>query len=306
MKKVQFLFILLGLASLLLIYQTDRDHSRHVSRALSKIPKEDKETLEAFFFELYFSGGAYVLFGNKPMSICLFTELNYSGKTPLKNIIELSTCLHLQNIKANRGWKVWKKYEYLFPSSQFAIIENKGPDYITIAIVNKRNFLKIVEDNMDIFREFLGIDITSKVLLRRCLASSDLIREVFQGHDVLLGIVLGYGRHNARLFSRKTKIEEERGSPVVSSLNTQMVPANGFLSLEEEYQYINDLLSFFEERDLWECSCPILPLPGFVADPTHPETQQLKKQYREERKKIIEKYKKGDFLEITLEAFMYG
>lgn len=304
LKKIKVLFVLLGLVLFLLVYQPNQDHSKSVSRALSKISKDDREALEAFFYELYFSGGAYVLFGNKPMSFCSFTKTSYSQRTPLTNITELSTCLHLQNIKANRGWKVWKKYEDLFPSSKFVIIESVERDYVTVIIINKKNFLKKVKENIDVFREFLGADITPDVLLRRYLVSSNPMQEVFQNHRVLLGIVLGYGRHNAELFSRKIEIEIARESLDDSDLNTQIVPAEGFLSLEEEYQFINSQLISYQEPDLWEWSNPILPLPGFIADLKHPETRQLKKQYREQHKEIVEKYKKRDFLQITLAAFM--
>lgn len=295
-KKKIFLFVLLSLVGILLGLSIHRDRSVYVSRALSKISQEDREALETFFSELHFSGGAYVLFGNKPLSICLFTKSNYSERAPLTNIIELSTCLYLQNIRANRGLEVWKKHKHLFPSSKFSILENKDENYMTIAIIHKQNFLKMAEENIDIFRKFLGVDITPNIILQRCIASSNFIREVFQNHHVLLGIALGYGRHNAQLFSRKTQIEEEQES----------FPSDGFSSLEEEYQHIKDLLIPCQEEDLWEWGSLILPLPGFIADLKHPETQLLKKQYREQHKKIIETYKKGDFLEITLEAFMRG
>ncbi len=299
MKKKAFLLVLLSLVGFLLIYQTGWPRSRSFSKTLAKISKEDREVLEAFFFELQFSGGAYVLFGDKPMSICSFALPNYSQRMPLTNIIELSACLHVQNIKINKGWDVWKKYSHLFSSSQFFIVENRCDDYVTVAIINKRNFLKIVEENIDVFRQLLGVEMTPDIVLSRCLASSDLMREVFQNHHVLLGIVLGYGRHNAQLFSRKIQIEEAKEV----SLEEKILPAHGFSNLEEEYQSIQALLSPLEPEDLWEWSYPILPLPGFVADFTHPETHRLRKQYQKQHKKIIKKYKNRDFLTVTLEAF---
>lgn len=300
MKKGISLFVLLILTGLFLIFQTDRDHSKFVSKALSKLSQEEREALEAFFFELHFSGASYVLFGSKPMSICLFTDPNYSKRPPLTNVIELSTCFHLQNIKTNRGLEVWEKYKHLFPSSKFAIIETRDENYITISIIQKQNFLKIVEDNIDIFREYLGVDITANAVLEQCLTSFDVI----QNHHVLLGIVLGYGRHNAQLFSRKVQIEEERESSISSPLKIQILPTEGFSSLEEEYQHITDRLMPIQQEDLWEWTHPILPLPGFIADLRDPETQQLRQQYREQHKQIIDIYKRGDFLEITLKALM--
>ncbi len=147
--------------------------------------------------------------------------------------------------------------------------------------------------------------ITADIILERYLVASDLFRDVFQNHHILLGIVLGYGRHNAQLFSRKVQIEEEKESSFFFPINIEALPAKGFSSLEEEYQDSNDRLISFEEEDLWEWWDPVLPLPGFIADSKAPETQKLKEQYRKQRKKMIEIYKERHFLETTLEVLVY-
>ncbi len=116
----------LNLVGLLLVYGTDRSHSKSIARILSEISKEDKKALEAFFSNC----------------ISLFTKPNYSERTLLTNVIELSTCLNLQNIQVNRGLEVWRKYKHLFPSSTFSVIETQDKDYITVLIIQRQNFLK--------------------------------------------------------------------------------------------------------------------------------------------------------------------
>jgi hypothetical protein len=45
----------------------------------------------------------------------------------------------------------------------------------------------------------------------------------------------------------------------------------------------------------------LLHLPGFCADPSAEETAQLKANYERQYRKIIQRYRTGDFLEVTLE-----
>lgn len=197
-----------------------------------------------------------------------------------------------------KGWEAWRKYKHLFPSSRFILLENQGVDCTTIFLINKDLFLQKVRENLDCFQEVLGSNITPEQVLADCLTSKDLIKDALKGHDGLLGILLGFGRHNACLYWRENQIKPWDGSPPKS-----LTTSPGFLTLEEEYAHIHAKLTDFPNLLINDFNPFLLDLPEFRADPTHPETQQLKKEYLEAYKKIIKLYENGNILEITLRQF---
>ena len=237
------------------------------------------------------------------MSISSFLEIEPKchQSNPVNNLRDLSNRLCVQNLKINRGWEVWKKYKSFFPSSHFVILENRDTECVTIVTINKYNFLKKVEENIDIFKDVLGAHVTPSIILDNCLKSSNIFKEVLKNNEVLLGILLGFGRHNAQLFSRKMEIEREINNQKLSLTNK--IPSCGFSTLEEEYRYINEKLTDFNEIGTPDLNPILMPIPGFAADHNHPETQQLKVEYTEQYKKIIKKCQSEKFLETILRQF---
>ena len=68
-----------------------------------------------------------------------------------------------------------------------------------------------------------------------------------------------------------------------------------------ELDDLNKKLQPFDERGILDFNPLLLSLPGFVADPDAEETKQLKVNYERQYHEIIQRYREGDFLEITLE-----
>jgi hypothetical protein len=171
-------------------------------------------------------------------------------------------------------------------------------------MINKRAFLKTIEENIDDFKKVLGVDITPQKILDNCLKANDIFKDVLESHHGLYGILLGYGRHNAQLFNRLAEIEGTRSRDKFSLTKKTLSPSEGFSTIDEEYHYLKEKLLPFDEF-LGDNFNPLfMLLPAFMADHTHPETQRLKTEYRQQYKNIIERYKKGDFLEVTLNQFV--
>lgn len=114
------------------------------------------------------------------------------------------------------------------------------------------------------------------------------------GDEMLIGLLLGYGANNARLFS-----ESQQGKDVYSyiewgeEIDKQMLER---LSLKTHLWGV-----------LWETEAEevaALLYPTFIADPHSEETQQLKARYIKEREKIIAFYKDQNFLEATLSLLL--
>ena len=98
-------------------------------------------------------------------------------------------------------------------------------------------------------------------------------------NNLLIGILFGYGRHNALLFKKRCDFYKE-------------LPKR---RAECPYK-----LQMFNTTEL-SLNHLMLDLPHFAADLEHPETKQLKQKYLLQRREILKHYESGNFLEITLE-----
>ncbi len=287
-----------------------KHRSLDIVQTLEKLPKGDREALEWFFFYLNDSTAVYVLFGDKPMAICEYREIRPTPRPSeicqIDDLIDsffesVKEC----NLRMRKGLEAWKKYEHLFPSSNFILLENRDPsdNWVTITIINKRAFLKKIEETIEDFKEALSTNITPQKILEECLAGNAIFEDVLNHHDGLLGILLGYGRHNAQLLYRRVQIDGIREHQKFRLTKTVLHPSEGFSTLEDEYNFISKKLSFFVNGEIPDFNPLLMSLPGFMADHDSPETQQLKTAYQEQYKKIISKYKQGDYLEVTLNQF---
>jgi len=294
-KKIKFTFFFLFVAVFTGVVYFPKAQSVNVGKVLKTLPTEDREALEWLFLYLHGNTFPYVLFGDKPMSICLFLEIE-PVNTPMNRVADFMDFsigkLQLENLMGIKGWEAWKKYRSQFPSPNCILLENHDSGILTIVMINKRAFLKTVKENIDDFREKLGAEVTPEGILNDCIKAKDICRDILKQDHGLLGILLGYGKHNALLFSRRNHIEKFN--------NTALVPSEGFSSLDEEYRTINERLTYFDDLNIRDCNPMLMTLPMFTADVKHEETQQLKVKYAEQYKKIIQQYKKGDFLEVTL------
>ncbi len=274
-----------------------------VKKVLNTLPKEDRESLEWLFRHFWVS--SYVLFGNKPIAIhCMARVEPYDPQIfNVYTFMDSITRCHMGNLVDIKGWEAWKKYKYLFPSSNFIILENCEPDLTTIFFINKRAFLKTVEENIDYFREALGAKITPQSIFDNCLKSNDIRKGLLKNHDGLFGILLGFGRHNAHSVWRRVQIGGMNKSKEFSLMKKTLIPSPGFSTIYEEYDTFNSRVTAFDDLEADDFNPLTLRLPCFAADHGHPETQQLKIDYTKQYKNIVQKYKNGDFLEVTLRQF---
>lgn len=159
-------------------------------------------------------------------------------------------------------WQVWKKYSYFFDTcfSNFAFLEKSNQELCEIHFVNKKLVLEAVEKYADAFTGILG-EVKPKDVLERILKSNDLF-EAIGNSQTLYGILLGYGEENARGFE---------------------------LNLPNARPFIEG-----------NAGDTCLALPYFQTFSPCQETSYLRKQYLQEREKILSIYSRGNILEITL------
>ena len=108
------------------------------------------------------------------------------------------------------------------------------------------------------------------------------MNEVLEGHQGLIGIVLGYGRDNSWQFHEACK-------------NRTIVD---WVWGEEDSYFVEESMELdipLTDYYLSHYSCP-----SFAGDPNSAESLALKAEYILTKQKVVEYYKGKDFLEATL------
>jgi hypothetical protein len=309
MKKIKSISSCLVIVVMLLFLSFQKNQNASVAQKLKNIPQEERLCLD-FLFRSHFSTLGYCLFGSKPIAVIGYDD-------PLEEINDVNDLLddgyssfHSDNLKIYRGWKLWQKYQHLFPMSNYAFIKSKNfseNNHALLVFINKEEFKNVVQNYLNDFREILGDKVTPELLLEAVLQSKDIFGDVLKHHQGLIGTVLGFGRHNAWLFHQREEISSLFGevSPLlgppsnfIKKLATR--PSHGGLDA------LNRTLQSFDNRGILDFNPLMMSLPGFAADPNASETKVLKAKYEQQYRQIIHRYQKGDFLEITLQQMTSG
>lgn len=241
--------------------------------ALNSIPQEDQEALRQLFRYLNDDHFAYTLFGDKPVSL--------SGDftiTPWENVLERMRC----GGRFWQKWEVWEKYKHLFPIKNYLLVKEDShfQDSQNIILINKQEFIKIVNQHLALFERVLDRKINPEQMLKDIELGKISFIDNIDNNQMLWGILLGYGKHNAAQYNKK---------------NREYFNARALSDAPLKYSTIK--LDPFGEYDY---SLLMMGSIHFAADLNHPETIALEKKYKELRAKISAIYAQGNFLEITL------
>lgn len=270
-------------------------HAQESCKArIESIPIDDRIHLEEFFRILVADNHfGYTLFGDKPVSLA-----GYFVNMPIENVL-------LSGILVDRFCfllAVWQKYQHLFPSLSFILLDQpqSNSNLRNFLLINKSSFIRVIQENLACFRKILGKDVSPQSLLKALEQSNANLEELCNYHENLLGILLGYGAHNALLYSQRDLILKDRDwlQKIPQDLHKPISkPSVGFNSIEEELLFLWNHLKI--EKDFANPLCVILPVQ-FAKDPSHEQSIKLKKKYNILRKKISLIYQQKDFLEIVL------
>lgn len=246
MKKSFIYSILNGL--LLFFFLTGLQADFH--EELKQIPQEDQKILTDFFHYLVTeSSFAYTLFGNKPISFEEFSEdLN-------KNTLENLLYPYADTI-LGYGWTVWQKYQHLFNHPHFVF--KKVPSrsgYTFIVLINKTACLSVIQTHLEDFKSVLGQNKSTENIFEDITGNKYFyFEDSIANNQLLLGILLGYGRENGLMFLKRdqicTQIIKRNTSPILRSFQFSdlALSAMRLLKLYEktsssEWQENNDCIS---------------------------------------------------------------
>lgn len=259
------------------------------------ISAPDLELMKPLFDELFKENEfGYTLFGSKPVSFC-FPIHDYNDIFRAKSINEnffgkIARCF--------RGaLNAWEKNKHLFLNDKFSLVSQiyESDNYVFI-VINKKEFVKVFIENQDLFISCFGSQISPELFLKKFeLGEIELIHKT---NHLLLGILLGYGRHNAILFQRRMEIEMKLECMLCLFPADTTPTSSEFSSMYAELSALKKTFSTFHYSDerLYPIQLPI----NFALDRNNADSKMLKKKYEVERNYISNIYSKKDWYEQTL------
>jgi hypothetical protein len=253
----------------------------------SFLRESERAELESFFrLLLKKSEFGYTLFGDKPLSF-----FSYCIKPPPGFLIFTS----FTDPKIEKHYLTYQKYKDKLSTKSYIILDqicisNKFPtseSFRDILIINKQAFSKSVHTYLPLFKERLGENASADNLLLDIELGKNVLFDVLKEDELLWGILLGYGAHNAEIYARREAIKD----------GGSLFPTHNYSNLGEELDAIDDLLVGFTH----EYFIDLIPLPMFLCDKNHVETQLLKSKYQKVQEHIHEVYNSPDFLNLVLQ-----
>lgn len=259
-----------------------------------ELSSEDRALFEKMWRVLYFRFNfGYTLLGSKPVSVGEWDKMIFSGFRRGRPV----EALYIGQAKGR-----WEAFTKAYPSRHYALLFNEftlaGRVYEEVVFINKEAVRKSFELHRQLFMDNLELDDDSpETITLKTLRS--------QNHE-LIGILLGFGIHNSKLFQRpydlKSFYVNRRYFPAALDLDQDEVqwlvglPESRVEKSDslppEKYSTVVKQVKQDEQKMVrtFELENPLSRhrLPGFVVDPKHPETDELLSLYREEQKKVVD------------------
>lgn len=274
-----------------LAYSRNQQHVK-VARILKAMGPEDRFYLEYYFRHLLFEDPlAYVIFGDKPMAYSGFWNPRVSSEEDL-----MPSCSQ-KSILLKKGYELHKKYRGLFQSKNLIFVFRETEDYTEVALVNRRNFIKAVKDSVADFQKTLGPNVSGQAILDQFIQEGEILVKPLKENHALLGILLGYGQKNSSAFQRKVEILRSQRQFRLHPERAGLTPSPGFDSIDDEFVFLDSHLLPMDEP---YSEFSLIDLPAFMVDPYDSETAEIKNKFIRQRKRIIDVYRQGHFLETTL------
>lgn len=288
-------FTFLGLYTAILLLSLKIHANQKIDDYINHLPKDLKCCLEHFaedLFQLPEGSVGYVLYGNKPMCNVLIYE-------------DLNTPEIFQESNQTLGYEFINKLNNNPSNKNYPIIEYKSNGYREIIFINRAAFIKVVNNNIHLFRYILGSTLTADSFLDQILQKEKGFYEAIKCNKLILGILLGYGTQNSLIVSREEDLSCELNDERIifpfkdyeTFIASQRSPSLGFNSLDDESKALLSLFQISSDLKPFDT----FPIPFFGCVSASKETEKLLSMYESDRKIIVNLSKKGKFLSIFLE-----
>lgn len=218
---------------------------------------------------LFVNGGAYTLFGDKPISeMLLFVgtedDLMELTEEELKRAMPRDDSIV-------EDWRIWKCYADKIPSKHFIIAERLcsfDPSHVIYAILNVDRVKEVLCKYRATFVEKIGAPFDSDQVIKEFkILHSSFWEQVFTDHS-LSGLLFGYGEENIAYFSDHMENQEE------------------------ENQFSDKYNPLATSKDF--------PIPIFAIS----SEDKTAAHYLEQRMKIQSIYRNKDIVDVTIQRLM--
>lgn len=236
----------------------------------------EKHKVEAFFEELLLEhGGAYTLFGSKPVTMENLLNYTESDMQQLEEFFRQHPDIEYIQMERQleEGWQIWKK-KPMVPINSFVLAEMHFPSCDMLVFVNIPSVASTIEQHREDFEQLLGKDFITQSLIADLRIGNYKQWEKLLSDPMTEGILLGYGVTNARVFRETTPNQNGRNVSVSENNDPRLIA---------------------------ECCLNGKPfrIPIFVMFDEN-ESEYLLAKYKKEREQIKKRYIGKDFLEVTL------
>jgi hypothetical protein len=258
-----FLLILLQMLFLLPVFSIDK---HFILNKIDNLTIEERKDLTSFFKICFCSSEfGYTIFGEKPMSLdaISLTKPNFDDDWEYKDDDWV-----VSTYRKKEGMDVWKKHFEDMELNGFSLIFYPIPnhtEFINFSIINHKNFLSTLEENIEVFQTALNQKITSQGILNEYKKGSGEIFQRIRSHDGLLGILLGFGKENSFKFMNNEKLSPSVDPTILKGVEMEHVR-----------------------------------LPCFMVSEGSDETKKIMESFSKQREKINKIYHKENFLETVL------
>lgn len=239
---------------------------------LDSLSLNERSQLRIFFRKgVEIEGLGYSLFfSNKP--VCLY---------PISKLKNQSYRARI----AAKGWEVWKKHENSFCHENYLFFEERAPFSASVQhifIVNKSALYRCLQIYYKEFAEILGDTFSPEAFVSE-LKEKKQLRALIKNDEMLLGILLGYGKESASN-CKKSKING--GS--VDKNKMQAIPVIRKRNVICKGKYSTHIKGGGIGPVRW------------IGDPNSDEVQKLVFEYQKEQVHLKKIYRRKDFLKVTL------
>jgi hypothetical protein len=186
---------------------------------------------------------------------------------------------------------IWKKKYPNVDFGKYLFLAKSFGSRTRIVLINKEAFRNTVNKNIDLFRKMIHSKVTADSLLEQMKDEDKKVYDILNGHEALMGILLGFGRHNSLCFEDLDEME---------SSNNYLMHTKEFISKREK---LNKQLKCFRGQEKLS-NIERHGQIGFRADHNHPETKELKEKYNKLCIKTDEIYSRDDWFEKTLRQLL--
>lgn len=257
-------------------------NSNQIDLIIRKIPEWDLIKIKSLFENLFkFNELGFTLFGDKPVSFCTLTKVEADNFSSCDDICLYSRRILQPTKNYQEAWSAWQKHKHLFPINNFILLNGD----LGVLLINRKEFSKVVSNHLALFEDALQKEFDIDIFLNELQEGKNLFDLLASNHE-LLGIVLGFGCHNSKLFQRRAEIlsilEPYKIPP---DLRNRILPSSKHLSSQDELKSLWQTLRPLNNYDIY---FPLTDLNRvtFVVDLDDKETKFLRNKYEEQRKKI--------------------